>query len=79
VAGLPYDPIHEDSWQYANFVTEWGMFRYKRMPMGGHVSMDAYIYRFDKVTVDVENTKGCIDDSLLYTETLEKSFIQAAN
>ena len=49
------------------------------MPMGGHVSMDAYIYRFDKVTVDVENTKGCIDDSLLYTETLEKSFIQAAN
>ena len=34
--------------------------------MGGHVSMDAYIYRFDKVTVDVENTKGCIDDSLLY-------------
>ena len=55
------------------------MFRYKRMPMGGHESMDAYIYRFDKVTVDVENTKGCIDDSLLYTETLEKSFIQAAN
>ena len=41
--------------------------------------MDAYNYRFDKVTADVENKKRCVDDSLLYTETLEKSFIQAAN
>jgi hypothetical protein len=55
------------------------MCRYKRMPMGDHVSMDAYNYRFNKVTVDVENKKRCIDNSLLYTETLEKSFIQAAN
>jgi hypothetical protein len=55
------------------------MFRYKRMPMGDDVSMDAYNYRFDKVTADVENKKRCFDDFLLYTETLEKSFIQATN
>jgi hypothetical protein len=41
--------------------------------------MDAYNYRFDKVTADVENKKRCVDDSLLYTETLENSFIQAVN
>ena len=41
--------------------------------------MDAYNYRFNKVTVGVENKKRCVDDSLLYSETLEKSFIQAAN
>jgi hypothetical protein len=55
------------------------MFRNKRMPMGDHLSTEAYIYRFDKVTVDVENKKRFVDDSLLYKETLEKSFIQAAN
>ena len=29
------------------------MFRYKRMPMEDHVSMDAYNYRFDKITAEV--------------------------
>ena len=47
--------------------------------MGDHVSMDAYIYRFEKVTVGAENKKRCVDDSLLYSVTLEKSFIQTAN
>ena len=77
--GFHMIPLHEDSRQYTSFVTEWGMFRYKRMPMGDHGSMDANNYRFDKVMVDVENKKRCVDDSLLYTETLGKSFIQAAN
>jgi hypothetical protein len=35
-------PLHEDSREYTNFLTEWGMFIYKRMPMGDHVSMDTY-------------------------------------
>jgi hypothetical protein len=72
-------PLHKHSREYTNFLTEWGMFRYKRMPMGNHMSMDAYNYRFDKVTVGVENKKRFVDDSLLYSDTLEKSFIQAAN
>jgi hypothetical protein len=41
--------------EFTNFVTEWGMFHYKRIPMGDHVSMDAYFYMFDKVTVEVKN------------------------
>ena len=77
--GFRMIPLHEDSGQYTNFVIEWGMFRNKRMPMGDHMSTEAYNYRFDKVTVDVENKKRFVDDSLLYKETLEKSFIQAAN
>jgi hypothetical protein len=55
------------------------MFRYKRMPMGDHVSMDAYNYRFDKVTEGVKNKKHSVDDSLIYSSTLEQAFIQAAN
>ena len=45
--------------EYTNFLTEWGMFRYKRMPMGDHLSMDAYNYRFAKVTVGGEQEEMC--------------------
>ena len=60
-------PHHKDSVEYTTFLTEWGMFRYKRMPMGDHVSMNAYNYGFDKVTAEVENKKRCVDHSLLYS------------
>ena len=60
------------------FLTEQGMYQYKRMTMGDHVSMDAYNYRYDTVTKGVTNMKRCVDDSLLYSDTLEKAFHQAA-
>ena len=59
--GFHMIPVHPDSRKYTTFVTEQGMFRYLRMPMGDHVSMDAYNYRFDKVTEKVENLKRCVD------------------
>ena len=71
-------PLHPDSMPYTTFVTEWGMYRYRRMPMGDHVSMDAYNYRFDKVTEQVKNLRRCVDDSLLHAETMEEAFFQAA-
>ena len=46
--------------------------------MGDHVSMDAYNYRFDKVTEKVENLKRCVDDSLIHAKTLEEAFIKTA-
>ena len=58
-------PLHKDSREYTTFLTELGMFRYKRMPMGDHVSMDTYNYRFDKITEAVENKKRCVDDLTL--------------
>ena len=45
----------------------------------GDVSIDAYNFRFDKVTEGVENKKMCSDDALLYSSTLDQAFIQAAN
>ena len=48
--GFHMIPLQKDSREYTNLVTEWGMFRYKRMPMGDHVLMDAYNFWFDKVT-----------------------------
>ena len=77
--GFHMIPLHEDSRKYTTILTEWGMYRYKRMPMGDNVSMDAYNYRFNKVTQGVENKKRCVDNSLLYSNSLEKAFYQAAS
>ena len=70
--------LDPESRKYTTFITEQGMYRYLRMPMGDHVSMDAYNFRFDKITENVENKKRCVDDSLLYSKTLEDSFNQTA-
>ena len=71
-------PVHPDSRKYTTFVTEQGMFRYLRMPMGDQTSMDAYNFRFDKVTEKVENLKRCVDDSLIHAKTLEEAFFRTA-
>ena len=76
--GFHMIPLHQDSRKYTMFLTEQGMYQYKRMPMGDHVSMDAYNYRYDKVTKGVADMKRCMDDSLLYSNTLEKIVHQAA-
>ena len=48
------------------------------MPQGDHVSMDAYNFRFDKITSEVPNKKRCVDDSPLYERnSLEGAFWQA--
>ena len=72
-------PVHPDSRKYTTFVTEQGMFRYLRMPMGDHVSMDAYNFRFDKVTEKVENLKRCEDDSLFTLKPLRKPSLKQQN
>ena len=41
--------------------------------------MDAYNYRFNKVAQGVENKERCVDNSLLYSNSLEKAFYQAAS
>ena len=60
------------------FITEDGMYQYKRMPKGDHVSMDAYNARFDNIIKEVKNVKRCVDDSLLYCKSLEGAFLQTA-
>ena len=76
--GFHMIPLHPDSRKYTMFITEDGMYQYKRMPMGDHVSMDAYNARFDNITKEVEAVKRCVDDSLLYCKTLEGAFHQTA-
>jgi hypothetical protein len=56
--GFHMIPLHPDAMQYTTFLTEWGMYRYRRMPMGDHVSvsMDAYNYRSGISAADMKET-----------------------
>ena len=68
--------LDPDSMKYTTFLTEDGLYSYKRMPIRNHASMDAYNFRFDKVT-----EKRCVDNSLLYAyaDTIEKGIMQTAS
>ena len=66
--------LDPDSMKYTTFLTEEGLYSYKRMPIRDHASMDGYNFRFDKVT-----ERRCVDDSLLYADTMEKAIIETAS
>lgn len=60
-----------------SFITEWGRFRYRRAPMGLHTSGDAYTRRFDDITSDVTRSVRCVDDTLLWDDSIEDAFWHA--
>ena len=68
---LPINPEHKDA---TTFITEWGRYRYCRAPMGLHTSGDAYTRRFDDITCNTERKVRCIDDTLLWDESIESAF-----
>ena len=67
-------PLDEDSKDATTFITEWGRYRYCRAPQGYHASGDAYTRRFDDITSDFDRVSRCIDDSLLWDQSIEASF-----
>lgn len=68
---LPLNTLSRDA---TTFITEWGRYRYCRAPMGFHASGDAYTRRFDDITARQPRTVRCVDDSLLWNDTIEESF-----
>ena len=66
--------LDENAKNAITFITEWGRYRYRRAPMGFHVSGDAYTRRFDDITIDEQRTVRCVDDTLLWDDSIEQSF-----
>ena len=66
--------MDENDRPYTTFITKWGRYRYKVAPQGFRASGDGYTARYDEVTKDVTNCKRCVDDSLLYENTIEENF-----
>ena len=61
------------------FITPWGRFRYLTCPQGFLSAGDAYTDRLDRLLEEFERQKRCIDDTLLYDETIEAAFHRACD
>lgn len=72
-------PLHPNDRHYTTFITPWGRYRYCTAPQGYIASGDGYTRRYDEVVSSVPNKTKCIDDTLLWSNTTEESFFQAAN
>ena len=69
-------PLDEESKHLTTFITEWGRFRYRRLPQGFITAGDAYTRRYDDIIKDVENKVKCVDDTLLWANNIELSYKQ---
>lgn len=72
-------PLHKDDYHYTTFITPWGRYRYKVAPQGYIASGDGYCRRFDEVVGNISNYTKCVDDALLWGDTVEECFMQAVN
>ena len=59
-------PIREEDRWLTTFITQWGVYRYRRAPQGFLSSGDAYNKRFDQITKHITRLLRCIDDNLLH-------------
>ena len=44
-----------------------------------HKASDGYTRRYNKIVSSIQNKTKCVDDTLLWSNTIEESFFQAAN
>ncbi|VDI13988.1 Hypothetical predicted protein, partial [Mytilus galloprovincialis] len=70
-------PIPEEDRHLTTFITPWGRYRYKTAPQGYIASGDAYTRRYDEIVADIPNKTKCVDDVLLWADSIEESFFQA--
>ena len=70
-------PIRDEDRHLTTFITPWGRYRYKTTPQGYIASGDGYTRRYDEIVADIPAKTKCIDDALLWADTLEESFFQA--
>lgn len=69
--------LHEDDRHLTTFITPKGRFRYRVAPQGYIASGDGYTRRFDEIVMDFPQITKCVDDSLLWSNSMEEAFFQA--
>ena len=70
-------PLDEQDRDLTTFITPWGRYKYCVAPQGYIASGDAYSRRFDEVVSDIPKKTKCIDDTLLWSDSIEEAFFQA--
>ncbi|CAC5407544.1 unnamed protein product [Mytilus coruscus] len=71
-------PIPEEDRHLTTIITPWGRYRYKTSPQGYIASGDAYTRRYDEIVADIPNKTKCVDNVLLWANSIEESFFQPA-
>ena len=72
--GYPSVPLHPADRPLTTFITPWGRYRYRTAPQGLISAGDGYTHRKAEIMADFENVKNCVDDSLIYENTIEENF-----
>ena len=67
-------PINESDRHFTTFITPRGRYRYKVAPQGYIASGDAYTRRSDEITMDFPRKTKCVDDCLLWSNSIEEAF-----
>ena len=70
-------PLHEDDRHKTTFITPWRRYRYLSTPQGYIASGDGYTRRYDGIVADIGDKTKCVDDTLLWSDTIEESYLQA--
>lgn len=70
-------PIRECDRHLTTFITPWGRYRYCSTPQGYIASGDGYTRRFDEIITSFANKTKCVDDTCMWSDTVEGCFHQA--
>ena len=70
-------PLHEDDPHKTTFITPWGRYRYLSTPQIYIASGDSYTRRYHEIVADIGDKTKCVDDMLLWSDTIDGSYLQA--
>ena len=65
-------PLAEEDRHLTTFITEWGRFQCCVAPQGFMAAGDGYNQRYDNLIADVPRKTKCVDDVVMWDETLEE-------
>ena len=68
--------LHPADRHFTTFITPWGRYRYMTAPQGYITSGDGYTRRYDEIVSLIERKTKCIDDTLLWSSSIQESFHQ---
>ena len=72
-------PIAPEDRHLTTFLTPWGKMRYITTPQGFISAGDGYTDRTDRITSEFKDVKKCVDDSVLWSSTIEENFFKVCS
>ena len=67
-------PLDDKDKHFTTFITPRGRYRYRVAPQGYVASGDGYTRRYDEIIAGFPRKTKCIDDALLYSDSIEEEF-----